>query len=212
MRKLVAFDYDGVIVDSMSLNRQITNSVCSELVPEARTITQDDIENLNHMSFQEVSKIVGVPDEMIPSCLKLINKRLVEAYSTLSLFDGIPELVQHLADEGHVIAVVTHNTEKAVYSLMKKYRIDGCFSMILGAESDGEKGEKLMRLQNEFAISPELTFMIGDSVGDIREAKLANARSIAVEWGFQSIKRLKTCNPDFIVGTPEEIKEIVRRG
>jgi len=218
MKKLVAFDYDGVIVDSLKLNRQITNGVCQqitngvcqELVEGVRKITQDDIENLNHMSFQEVSKVIGVPAELIPKCLKLINERLVASYSELSLFDGIIELVKKLSSEGHILAIVTHNTEEAVHSLMKTSGIDQCFSAVLGAETDGEKGDKLKLLQKKFDIVPENTYMIGDSVGDIREAKLADAKAIAVSWGFQSLDRLKTCNPDFIVKSPKEVGEILK--
>lgn len=209
MRKLVAFDYDGVLVDSMTLNRHITNSVCRELVPEARSITQEDIENLNHMSFQEVAAVIGVPDNMIPDCLKLINKRLVEEYSSLSLFDGIPELIDKLAKDGHIIAVVTHNTEKAVNGLLKRYNIADLFSAICGVETPGEKSDKLTALHKEFDIPHDSIFMIGDSVGDINAAKVAGTRSVAVGWGFQSIERLQSCNPDFVVERPEDIERIV---
>jgi phosphoglycolate phosphatase len=209
MKKLVAFDYDGVIVDSLKVNRQITNDACRELVKGVREITQDDIENLNHMSFQEVAKVIGVPSELIPECLKLINERLVASYSQLSLFDGITNLVKQLSEDGYLVAIVTHNTEAAVHSLMRNSGIDQFFCAVLGAETDGEKGDKLKLLQERFEITAENTYMIGDSVGDIREAKLAGAKAIAVSWGFQSLKRLKTCDPDFIVETPKEIEDVL---
>ena len=207
-KKLIAFDYDGVIVDSMELNRRITNEVCQRLAG-TRKITQDDIENLNHMSFQEVSKVIGVPEDAIPVCLKLINKMLVESYGELSLFKGIPELIKRLSEEGKILAIVTHNTEKAVHSLLRDNGIDKCFDSIMGAETEGEKSDKLIRLQGLYNLPKKSCYMIGDSVGDIKEAKIANFKDIGVSWGFQSSERLKSFKPIAIAETPEEIYEIV---
>ena len=207
-KKLIAFDYDGVIVDSMVVNRRITNHVCKKLAG-TREITQADIENLNSMSFQAISKVIGIPDDLIPPCLKLINKMLVESYGELSLFKGIPELIKRLYEEGNILAIVTHNTEKVVHSLLKDNSLDDCFDVIMGVETDGEKSDKLLKLQKHYNISEPSCYMIGDSVGDITEAKLANFKGIGVSWGFQSSKRLQSFNPMAIAETPEEIYEIV---
>jgi phosphoglycolate phosphatase-like HAD superfamily hydrolase len=192
----------------MMTNRQITNDVCRELAG-TRMITQQDIENLNQMSFQEVAKVIGIPDNLIPVCLKEINKRLVKSYSSLALFPGIKQVVLELFKQNHTLAVITHNTENAVKGLLEKYEIRHCFSKISGAETRGDKADKLNSLLEEYPTHFTNRWMIGDSVGDMTAAKSADFRPTAVSWGFQSVNRLKTFSPDIILDSPEEILNLV---
>ena len=205
--RLIAFDYDGVIVDSMKVNREITNAVCGKFA-DVRKITRDDIENLDQMSFQEVAKIIGISDDILPACLLEINRRVVESYPDLSIFNGMRQLIEKLARENHILAVVTHNTEKAVHLFLKKHGIKNCFTYIMGAEQKKSKREMLKLLRETNEIPDENFFMIGDSVGDIREAKAANFRPVAVSWGYQSIERLSSAEPEFTVDNPSEIDGI----
>ena len=207
--KLIAFDYDGVIVDSMTVNREITNEVCGR-VADVRKITREDIENLDQMSFQEVAKVIGIPDEILPECLMSINRRLVETYPDLSIFDGIKELIEKLAGEKHILAVVTHNTEKAVHLFLRKHGIEECFTAVMGAEQKKSKREMLNLLRETYKIDGENLFMIGDSVGDICEAKAAGFRPVAVSWGYQSIERLRSAEPEFTLYHPSEIESLFR--
>jgi len=50
--------------------------------------------------------------------------------------------------------------------------------------------------------------MVGDSVSDIRAAREASVKSIAVEWGHQSPAKLLSAQPDYFVRSPKELLEI----
>ena len=54
-------------------------------------------------------------------------------------------------------------------------------------------------------------YLIGDTVGDIIEAKKAGIKSTAVTWGFQDRDRLLAMGPDFIVDTPEDINVFISK-
>jgi phosphoglycolate phosphatase-like HAD superfamily hydrolase len=49
-------------------------------------------------------------------------------------------------------------------------------------------------------------YMVGDAVSDIRAARQASIKSIAVGWGHQSISRLEAEHPDHLVKTPLKLK------
>jgi phosphoglycolate phosphatase-like HAD superfamily hydrolase len=53
--------------------------------------------------------------------------------------------------------------------------------------------------------------MVGDSVSDVRAAKEAGVKSIAVGWGHQSLERLIEAAPDHVVRSPGELIEIAQR-
>ncbi|MBT6275479.1 MAG: HAD family hydrolase [Chromatiales bacterium] len=53
--------------------------------------------------------------------------------------------------------------------------------------------------------------MIGDSVSDIRQAKLADALSIGVTWGWQSAERLSAEEPTHLVDSPQQLGKLLAR-
>ena len=50
--------------------------------------------------------------------------------------------------------------------------------------------------------------MVGDSLSDVRVARQAGVKSIAVSWGHQSLEKLVEAHPDHVVHLPGELIEI----
>jgi phosphoglycolate phosphatase-like HAD superfamily hydrolase len=53
--------------------------------------------------------------------------------------------------------------------------------------------------------SAESTWMIGDTVGDIRAARQAGVNAVAVTWGWQSLETLESARPNLIFEQPEAL-------
>jgi phosphoglycolate phosphatase len=70
------------------------------------------------------------------------------------------------------------------------------------------KEEKIAYAIDKYGISKDKTFYIGDTVGDILEAKGAGVRSIAVTWGWHNRDRLVKAAPDYLVETPNELLKV----
>jgi AHBA synthesis associated protein len=51
--------------------------------------------------------------------------------------------------------------------------------------------------------------MVGDSASDIRAAKEAGVKSIAVGWGHQSAETLLRARPDILTHSPSELREAI---
>jgi len=205
----LAFDYDGMIVDSLSANLRITNEVCVGLTG-CRSMERSDIENLDRMSFAGIADVLGIPSEDIGRCLEEINIRLVESYSELDFFPGMEEVLRGLRGNGWDLYVVTHNTEVAVAGFLEMKGMGEVFSGLLGAETGASKEAKLVSLIESRGAAPAGCAMFGDSVGDIEAAKSAGVVSVGVSWGYQSRSRLELSSPDFIVDAPEGILEVAR--
>ncbi len=62
--------------------------------------------------------------------------------------------------------------------------------------------------KSQFAAEDEAVFMVGDSVSDVRDARKAGVKSIAVSWGHQSVGKLVGAVPDHVVHFPEDLIEI----
>lgn len=198
------FDYDGVIADSLVYNLEITNKACTLVAANARPATVADLHELSSMSFDELAGSIGVEADEIPACLVEINRLLAIPNERTKLFDGMAEVIGKMAKE-HRLAIVSHNTEIAIDQVLSINGLRHCFSDILGAESPGDKTEQIEFLLEKYQVDMKQAYMVGDAVSDIISARLAGVNSIAVSWGFQSLKRLKPALPNFIVTRPDQL-------
>ncbi len=202
--KLAAFDFDGVLIDSLDHNIRVTNDACS-LFGAAREISKSDLQQIDRMAFDDVARFVGVPQKHFQECLAIINRKLVETYHSLKPFDGIPEAMQKISKTKITTAIVTHNTSLAVDAFLAAHGMTELFNIILGAEDEGEKDHKLTSLCKKFSVNPAEAVMIGDSVGDIQSAIAAQLTPIGVSWGFQNQKKLLNAGAKIILEHPDNI-------
>ncbi|MGZ3648342.1 MAG: HAD family hydrolase [Syntrophales bacterium] len=49
---------------------------------------------------------------------------------------------------------------------------------------------------------------MGDTTGDIKEARLAGVRTVAVTWGWHSKEKLETVRPDYLIETVKDLLQI----
>jgi len=205
--KLIAFDFDGVLIDSLHHNIQITNAVCRKF-GSIKDITAEDLQNIDQMSFENVAEFIGVPKDNFKPCLKLINQCLVDTYDTLLPFPGIESALQKLALCEIKLIIVTHNTQLAVDAFLRIKKLRAYFDMILGTETEGGKDEKLINAMSEFNIAPHESMMIGDSVSDIVSAIKADVFPVGVAWGFQKPEKLRDAGAAAILLKTDDIATV----
>lgn len=206
--KVVAFDFDGVLADSLLHNIKIINRVCRNLGSK-KDVTPEDLQKINSMSFKAVAEYIGVPKRNFAECLKSINIRLGETHNLLIPFPGIDNAIQKIFEAGLQLIIVTHNSEPVVTAFLEQYKLLPFFKMVLGSEFSADKDIKLSFAMKELKISNEEIIMVGDSVGDIATAIDVNVTPIGVAWGFQKHERLLSAGAVDIFQTPNDIIEII---
>lgn len=125
------------------------------------------------------------------------------------IFPGIPELLSNLRNRGYNIGVAT--SKPTVYSeiILKHFKIDNYFSVVIGSNLDGTRMIKSEII--EFALKtlqvPELekVIMIGDRKHDIIGAKQNNIDSIGVVFGYGSREELETAGATYLANTVGEL-------
>jgi phosphoglycolate phosphatase len=203
---LIAFDYDGVIVDSLNQNLLVATQACQQLGLKSFP-TLIDIEQLENMSFEDIGRQIKVPEDRLKDFTSIVFHQLAQDTNTLFIFEGISDLLFQLSKQ-HTLVVVTTNTQKVVERFLNKHGLEKCFVKIMGDEWQGSKHEKIVRFAQQFHFEKHLVYLVGDTISDIREAKLAGIKSIAVSWGYQSRNKLVQKSPNFIADTPREILDI----
>jgi phosphoglycolate phosphatase len=205
---LVLFDFDGVLADSLSEMLRFAQEVCDELGVK-HTVVQTDLSELEVMSFGTFGRACETPEDLLDEFVRKCTGKFAEKKSSPAIFDGLGEVVRKLA-ESHLLAVVTGNTEGNVRAFLEEHGLEGCIRAVYGVDMPGSKVEKILMAKSQFAAEGEAVFMVGDSVSDIREAREADVKSIAVSWGHQSMGRLVEAVPDHVIRLPEDLLDITK--
>ena len=124
------------------------------------------------------------------------------------LFDGIGEVIRELSVK-HTIVIITSSVKRTVERALEHYKLLENISFIFDGLQGGTKSEKIQLAMEKFSAASGQTVMIGDCVSDIREGKIAGARTIAVTWGFQSRQLLLSESPDYVAERPSDLPAIL---
>ena len=202
---MIAFDYDGVLVDSLDRDMIAINEICREMKLNS-ALTRHHVEQVENMTFDALTEQIGVPADIRPEFQRRVIETLQRHSGTMRFFPGIAEFIGK-AVRRHLLVVVTSNETDLVKDALDSAGLLQHFSHVLG-DGSISKAEKLTNLVAELNADKADTYMIGDAVSDIRQGKLAGVKTVAVSWGFQSQKRLLQEAPDLIAKTPQHLAEL----
>ena len=199
MPRVLLFDFDGVIVDSIDVCMKRVIDVCKEQ-GYSKIATKKDFLSLYDNNFYENLVKRGVPKEEVPNLIKEFHIELREQ-RRIKLFSRMKEVLKELSTHNKIF-IVTSNFTKPVKEFLKINCID-CFEEVLGADKETSKVKKMNYVKSKFK-GYEL-FYIGDTKGDIIEGKKAGVKTIAVSWGWHSEEKLKKAKPDIMIHSPNEL-------
>jgi len=201
MSKLLLFDFDGVIVDSLSLYER-TVKTCLEIIGNPIVQTRDDFLDLFEDNFYEGIVKKGVDlQEFMAASKDILNDIQYEQLEPHRFLFPILEALHR----DHFLAIISSNTSGIIRKALEAYHIDGYFQEILGSDTAYSKQEKINLVMYLFGIAQDQIYYIGDTAGDIREARNAGVHAVAVTWGWHPRERIMAAHPDFMADHPEDL-------
>jgi phosphoglycolate phosphatase len=204
---LILFDFDGVLADTQRDLLQFGQEACDELGVK-HTVTQNDLNSLEIMSFATYGQQLEVPTHLVDEFVRRCLAKFGEKKSPPELFEGLDAVIREISMD-NTIGVITGNSSENVRAFLATHGLERFICAIYGVDTPGSKTEKILLAQNQFAAEGEVVLMVGDSVSDIRAAKGASIKSIAVSWGHQSADMLLRAMPDYLVHSPAELLEVI---
>jgi phosphoglycolate phosphatase len=204
-RELVMFDYDGVIVDSLEVFSTAFADACRaagvhgfERPEDLLAVMQDN--------FYVSMRARGVSDERVADVLRRLGLALVRARHWLKPFPLMPQVLEELSETRTVI-IVTSSPNDVVEGWLRSHDVIGV-AEVAGAETARSKVEKIHALQARFP-GQEVYWYVGDTTGDVREAREAGATPVGVAWGWHEPEQLLAAGAERIAGSPAELLTIL---
>lgn len=218
--KLIAFDLDGTLLDS---------------VPDLAVAADQAVQALGYpgVSEEKVRDYVGNgADVLVGRALsqsmaidpELSSELLVKArelfddfydksgHKLSHLYPAVKETLSELQQAGFTLALVTNKPSKFVPEILEQHGIDKFFVDVLGGDAFPEKKPNpvaLNWLMEKYNCQPQEMLMVGDSKNDILAAKNAGCYSFGLTYGYNHGEPISASKPDFVADIIADLVDVV---
>jgi HAD superfamily hydrolase (TIGR01509 family) len=128
---VIIFDFDGVIVDSVSFLYEIYTDFLKEFGIKGN---QEEFNLLNGPKLSEIVSFLKKKyhiqkDEK--ELLKIYQKKIASIYKNIKLNEDVENILKWLKHENITIALATSSKKEEVFSVLKKYGLEQYFDFII---------------------------------------------------------------------------------
>ncbi|PLZ91002.1 HAD-IA family hydrolase [Fischerella thermalis] len=206
-QKVVIFDFDGTIADTVDALVSIANRLAKEF--GYVQITPEELALLRNLTSREIINYSGISVFKIPFLVKKIKGELKSKIPELKPIPGMKETLIDLKNAGHRLGIITSNSKDNVTEFLRINELDNLFEFIYSGITIFGKTTIINNLLKQKQLKPEEVIYVGDETRDIEASKKANIKVVAVSWGFNSPEVLAKQNPNYLIHHPSELLDVV---
>ena len=203
--KLLVWDFDGTLADSLPISLEIFNRMAGE--HGFKPILDPQI--VRTMTVLRFIRAHRIPLIQVP---RLIRKFLVnqsQMMPTTPLYPELAAMLLSLNDQGARSGIVSYNKELNIRTCLKANQVEHHFEFVIGCGGLFGKRRALRKVVKSNGFKRHEVLYIGDEVRDVVAARKAGVDVAAVSWGFNSPDVLARHNPTYLVTCPEELLETI---
>lgn len=200
--RLIIFDFDGTLADSLPWFMLALGSVCDRfgLAP----VSSEDALKLRDKSAREIVSQLQIPAWKLPLIARHLQERSKRDASKIRLFAGIDDMLATLAAHGVRMVLASSNAEANVRAVLGEENAAHFESFACGISIFGKAGV-IRGIVRRAKVSPHEVLCIGDEVRDAEAARAVGLPFGAVAWGFNSEDALRRARPHAIFHEVQDI-------
>lgn len=212
MKKLVIFDLDGTLLDTIA----DLGTACNYAL-EKKGYRRHPLSVYPYMVGNGIRKLIeraqqDASPEEVDELLQLFREYYdVHCTDYTKPYPGIRDLLFDLNARGIAMAVASNKYEAATKRIVRHFFPDTPFVGVFGqVESRPAKPDPSIDFQVLLAhpTPKSETMHVGDSAVDIETARRACVTSVGVTWGFRPVTELRKAYADHIVSSPYDILQL----
>ncbi len=200
MPPLILFDYDGVIADSYAVYFEEFTRACSEFGFHKLNSQEAFLRLFDGNLVSQLIK-AGFPMRKLKKLADEFKPQIEAATARIYPFPGIVKTLETLSAR-YPVMIITANASHVVQAFLDKNNLLD-IKGVVGSDVETSKVKKIRMARKQFR--GHTAYYIGDTKGDMLEARRAGAIPIAAGWGWHSHERLATARPFHILASQDEL-------
>jgi AHBA synthesis associated protein len=203
------FDLDGVLADTFAVMREAFAIAYAEVVGPGEP---PFAEYRTHMGryFPDIMRLMGLP--------LALERPFVRASTELSgkvtVYPGVPELLQTLRDRQVRLAVATGKSGRRARALLDQLGLLDLFDLVTGGDevtNPKPAPDIILQSLRRLEVPPDRAMMIGDAPADLASAHAAEVHAVAASWGTENRAALLSAAPDYVAEHPAAVLLVADR-
>ena len=214
MKKVVIFDLDGTLIDTLTDLQKAVNFALAYFGYPERTLNQVRLAIGNGVAkLIERSIPNGLLNENYGKCLEIFKNHYRHNYKeNTHAYPGMLNTLLKLKEVGYILTVATNKVFEVARVLLDE-EFPGVFDFIQGDTQDVKKKPDRNMIDNileHYKVKPEEVLYIGDTKVDEETALNAGVDYALVTYGFRTIEEIKkSCQCTTFISSPKEIFDYV---
>lgn len=194
-KKLVIFDFDGVLANTI----QLSFNIHKEYNPD---FTMEKLQDICNGNF--IDNMKAENDKMNHKDPLNFHEKYENEIMKMNIDEILFKTIEEL-NKNYILAIVSSTTTIYIKNFLEKENTEKCFSDILGADVHSDKTIKINSLLEKYNIKPNDAIFVTDSLGDILDGNKCGVGSIGVTWGIHPKETLKKGNPIAVLDDPRDL-------
>ena len=214
MYKLIAFDLDGTVADTLAdLAASVNHALSLYGLP---TYPDEDYKHFVGNGVDNLIKNV-LNKNYTPELAEKVKAEFGSYYASHSMdytkaYPGMDGLLARLSADGYMTAVISNKPDAFVPAILSELYPAHRFTYTSGQRAGIARKpapDSLLMLLKELGVEKSDTLYIGDSDVDVRFAHNAGVKVCGVSWGFRGADELRAAGADHIADTINELAEFI---
>ena len=215
MKKLIIFDLDGTLLDTIE---DLANSVNFVLI--LHSFEPHPVAAYNLFIGNGLNKLLerALPvDKRSADIVSMLKLDFMKHYSQhgeefTKPYPGISELLKNLSGKGYQLAIASNKYHSATVELANRFFPDIEFCVVFG-QRDGHPVKPnpgiLQDIIEIAGVNKSEVLYVGDSGVDVATAYNAKVDFVGALWGFRPRKELEEVGAEVFVGNTEELERVI---
>lgn len=212
--KLVMFDLDGTLIDSVPDLASATDQMLEQLgrAPAGMSKVRNWVGNgapvLVRRALADDLEHQAITAEQEAEGLAIFMQVYGTGESLTTLYPGALATLKSLHMLGIKIALVTNKPEKFIPPLLADTGMAEFFQWVVGGDTFAQKKPDptgLLWVMQQAGVTAEQCLFVGDSRNDVQAARAANVACVAVTYGYNYGEPIGADNPVLVIDDLREL-------